>query len=174
MMPRSLLMIHTGDGKGKTTAALGLALRSMGHGRKVCMIQFIKSDKRTGELAAGERFSDLLECHVMGAGFTWKSGDKTLHRQAAEAAWRLAREKINSAAYDLVILDEMTYPLTYGMISEKEVIEICRERPPRTDVVITGRNAPDALLAAADMVTEMKAVRHHFAAGIRARKGIEF
>ena len=173
-MQKSLMMIHTGDGKGKTTAALGLAFRSLGHGRKVCMIQFIKSDRQTGELAACNRFPELMECHVMGAGFTWKSPDKTPHLLAAEAAWRLARQKISSATYDLVILDEMTYPLAYGMIPEEEVIDFLMKRPPNTHVLITGRNASATLVAAADMVTEMVSVKHHFGAGIKAEQGIEF
>lgn len=173
-MATGLLMIHTGDGKGKTTAALGMGLRALGHGRRVCVVQFIKGSWTYGELGAAERFGDRLEFHVMGRGFTWKSDDLEKDAALAREAWTLAAEKIASAAYDMVILDELTYLITYGMLPEADVLSVLAQRPDRTHVVVTGRNASPGLLEAADMITEMAAVRHHYRAGVKAQAGVEF
>ncbi len=173
-MSKGLLMVHTGNGKGKTTAALGLAFRALGQGLQVCVIQFIKGSGKYGEMTAAERFSDLLEFHVMGRGFTWKSDDPEKDRAAAREAWDTAREKIGSGDYRLVILDEMTYPLAYKMLPEDEVLDFLKHRPDGVHVVITGRNASAGLVETADMVTEMTDIKHHFRSGIKAQRGIEF
>jgi cob(I)alamin adenosyltransferase len=173
-MTTGLLMIHTGDGKGKTTAALGMAMRAMGHGQRVCVVQFIKGSWTYGELSARDRFGDLLEFHVMGRGFTWKSDNMEKDAALAREAWTLATEKIASGDYAMVVLDELTYLIAYDMLAESEVLRALADRPAGVHVVITGRDASPGLLAAADMVTEMKAVRHHYRAGVKAQRGVEF
>jgi cob(I)alamin adenosyltransferase len=173
-MKKGLLMVHTGEGKGKTTAALGLAFRAIGHGHRVCIIQFIKGAWETGELFTAQLLADLIEFHVMGKGFTKKSDDIKEDAAMAQKGWSMAKEKILSKNFRMVILDEMTYPLDYKMIPEAEVIEFLKNRPEGVHVVITGRKATAALKAAADMVTEMKAVKHHYKDGITSQKGIEF
>lgn len=173
-MKKALLMIHTGNGKGKTTAALGLAFRAVGHGFKVSVIQFIKGSRRSGEIETAARLSDLIDFNVTGRGFTWTSDDSEQDAALARRAWELAKEKIQSGQYRLVILDEMTYLFKYGMIDEDEVIEFLAHRPETVHIVITGRAASEKLCAAADLVTEMTAVKHPYAAGISAQKGIEF
>jgi cob(I)alamin adenosyltransferase len=173
-MKKNLLMIHTGKGKGKTTAALGLAFRALGHGFNVAVIQFIKGRWRCGELETAARFSDRIDFNVMGRGFTWKSDDLEKDAALAREAWETAKVKIASGRYRLVILDEMTYLFKYGMLDEAEVVSFLAQRPDTVHVLITGRDAPEKLVAAADMVTEMKAVKHHYSAGISAQKGIEY
>jgi len=167
-------MVYTGHGKGKTTAALGQVFRALGHGFKVCIIQFIKGSWKYGELISSERFQDLLEVHALGKGFTWKSKDLNRDTEAAKKAWIFAMEKINSGEFQLVVLDELTYPMNYGMIDAAEVVEFLKNRPKSLHVVVTGRDAPEALIEAADLVTEMTEVRHHYVAGVHAQKGIEF
>ncbi len=173
-MKKNLLMIHTGDGKGKTTAALGLAFRAVGHGHRVCLIQFIKGSWKYGESETASRLNDLMEFHIMGRGFTWQSDNLSEDIALAKKAWELAKEKILSRNYQLVILDEMTYLITYNMLTEDEVLAFLKKRPEDVHVLITGRNASAGLMEMADMVTEMKAVKHHYKAGIKAQKGIEF
>jgi len=173
-MRNGLLMVFTGDGKGKTTAALGMALRSAGHGLKVCFIQFIKGNAASGECMAVERFSGIIDFHVMGRGFTWKSEDIEKDRAAAREAWRFAQEIMVSGRYHLVVLDEFTYLLQYGMIDAGSAIEALKRRPADLHVAVTGRGAPDELIAAADLVTEMQGIRHPFKSGIKAQKGIEY
>lgn len=173
-MKKALLIVHTGDGKGKTTAALGLAFRAVGHGFRVAVIQFIKSGRHTGEMVTAARLSDLIDFTVAGRGFTWRSDDPEKDTALAREAWASARAKIASGEYRLVILDEMTYLFKYGMIDEDEVIRFLAGRPGTVHVVITGRGASEKLCAAADLVTEMRAVKHPYAAGIPAQKGIEF
>ena len=173
-MKKGLLMVFTGDGKGKTTSALGLALRSAGHGLKVCFVQFIKGSWRYGEMVAVERFAEEIDFHVTGRGFTWKSDDIEKDKEAAREAWALAREAMASGRYHLVVLDEFTYLLKYGMLETAPVIETLANRPDDLHVAITGRAAPPELLEAADLVTEMRAVKHPYDAGIQAQKGIEF
>jgi len=167
-------MVHTGHGKGKTTAALGLAFRALGHRLPVCIIQFIKGTWKYGELTAAERFGDLLEFHVAGKGFIWKSKDPASDRQAAREGWELARSRIAAGKHHLIILDEFTYALKYGMVDEEEVLAVLRHKPEALHVLITGRDAPPALIELADLVTEMRAVKHPLKAGIKAQKGIEF
>jgi cob(I)alamin adenosyltransferase len=171
---KGLLMVNTGDGKGKTTAALGLAIRTAGHGLKVCFIQFIKGSWKYGELAAVERFGELIDFHVMGKGFTWKSKDLEKDKAVARQGWELAREAMASQLYHLVVLDEFTYLLAYQMIGLQTVLDGLNERPNDLHVLVTGRDAPQALLDLADMVTQMQVVKHPLKSGIKAQKGIEF
>ncbi|HHO46986.1 MAG TPA: cob(I)yrinic acid a,c-diamide adenosyltransferase [Desulfobacteraceae bacterium] len=171
---KSLLLVFTGNGKGKTTSALGLAFRAIGHGLPVCMVQFIKGNWRYGELEAAKQFAHLLDVHVMGRGFTWQSDDLRKDIEAARAAWHFAVKIIEEGRYHLLILDELTYLVTYGMIDEQTVLRGLAARPDTMHVVVTGRGATSGLIEAADLVTEMRDVKHHYAAGIMARKGIEF
>ncbi len=173
-MAKGLLMVFTGDGKGKTTAALGMALRAVGHGIKVCVIQFIKGPGHCGERAAAKRFSGLMEFHVTGRGFTWASDDIQKDRSAAREGWDQACAVIADGRYGMVILDELTYLIQYGFLTEAAVLAALGQRPGGQHVVITGRNASEGLLAAADLVTEMRAVKHPYAAGIKAQRGVEF
>lgn len=173
-MKKSLLMINTGKGKGKTTAALGLAFRAVGHGFRVSVIQFIKGSWHYGEIETAGRLADWIDFNVMGRGFTWKSDDLEKDAAMARAAWEMAMTKIQSGEYRLVILDEMTYLFKYGMLDVDEVIAFLERRPDTVHIVITGRDAPEKLVAAADMVTEMHAVKHPHAAGVSAQRGIEF
>jgi len=174
-MPRQgLLIVNTGNGKGKTTAALGLAFRALGHGMRVCMIQFIKGKWDYGELKAGRRFEGLFEMHVMGGGFTWDSENLEEDTRLAHEAWQFARQTISGARHDLVILDELTYLVEYKMIDEAEVVEVLKARPRAMHVVITGRNASQGLIEAADLVTEMQSVKHPFEEGVKAQRGIEY
>lgn len=174
MPAKGLIVVHTGHGKGKTTAALGLAFRALGHGLPVCIIQFIKGTWKYGELYSAKRFADLLEFHVVGEGFTWKSKDEERDRRAAREGWRLARARIEGGGHHLVILDEFTYALNYGMVDVDEAIDALQHKPERLHVLVTGRNAPAALVEIADLVTEMREVKHPFKSGIKAQKGIEF
>lgn len=174
MTEQGLIIINTGNGKGKTTAALGQALRTAGHGFKVCIIQFIKGAWETGEAKALKAFPDLIEFHVKGSGFTWEEKNLEKVKQAAQEGWKLAQNKIMSNNYDLVILDELTYLIKYQIIKETEVLRLLKKRPGHLHIVITGRNASPGLIKAADLVTEMKEIKHPFSSGIKARKGIEF
>ncbi|MFO7696266.1 MAG: cob(I)yrinic acid a,c-diamide adenosyltransferase [Anaerolineae bacterium] len=169
-----LVILYTGNGKGKTTGALGLVLRAWGHGLRPCVIQFIKDERgRWGETIAAERLD--IPWHAMGAGFTFLSQDLEHDRACALAGWALAKEVIADGNYDLVVLDEFTYPVTYGWLPAGEVIDWLHEhRPVNLDLVITGREADPALVAYADLVTEMREVKHPYNRGVRARRGIEF
>lgn len=169
-----LVIILTGDGKGKTTSALGQAFRAIGHGFPVCMIQFIKGSWKYGELETARQFGDLMDMHVMGRGFTWKSEDLEKDVAAAREAWDFAKKVISEGRHRLVILDELTYLISYDMIDEQDVIDTLRARPDNMHVVVTGRGASEPLIAAADLVTEMVAVKHPYEQGIKAQKGIEF
>ncbi len=171
---QGLIAVFTGNGKGKTTSALGLAFRALGHGQKVCVIQFIKGSWKYGEINAAERFSDLLDFHVMGRGFTWKSDDLDKDREAARKAWKFAADVIREDNYSLVILDELTYLPHYKMIEETEILSVLKNKPGHQHVVITGRYASDRLIELADLVTEMKEIKHPFQRGIKAQKGFEF
>ncbi len=173
MQDKGLTIIFTGDGKGKTTAALGQVLRASGHGQKTCIIQFIKGKWPTGEAKAMEKFTGLGEFHTMGSGFTWNcSEDET--KSAAAEAWLLAKEKIMSGIYDLIVLDELTYLITYKLLAEKDVIELINDRPEKLNLIITGRNASPNLIKTADLVTEMRLLKHPYENGIKARAGIEY
>ncbi|MBV5316541.1 MAG: cob(I)yrinic acid a,c-diamide adenosyltransferase [Desulfobulbaceae bacterium] len=173
-MTNGLLIVFTGNGKGKTTAALGMAMRAAGHGLKVCCIQFIKGSWQYGELDAIKRFEGLIDLHVMGKGFTWKSENLEEDARLAREGWDLACTAIASGIYHTVVLDEFTYLLHYQMLEIDPCLQILTNRNPNQHVVITGRYAPEQLLAVADLVTEMRAVKHPLQAGIKAQKGIEF
>ncbi len=173
-MKKGLLIVFTGNGKGKTTAALGLVFRALGHGLRVSVIQFIKGTWKCGEMTASKRFEDLLEFHVLGKGFTWESENIEEDIKAAQFAWHFAKETINSGKYQIVVLDELTYLIKYKMISEDEIIKILTNRPQGTHIVVTGRDAPKSLIDAADLVTEMVSLKHPYDEGIKAQKGIEY
>jgi cob(I)alamin adenosyltransferase len=170
---RGLVVVYTGHGKGKTTAALGMAFRALGRGMLVTVVQFIKGKWKTGERLFAERLPEL-RFHVMGLGFTWDSDDLSRDKAAAEAAWALAKSEILSGERDLVILDELTYAFHYGFVPLEEVLATLRDRPPHVHVVVTGRSAPELLVAAADLVTEMSVVKHPFTQGVKAQKGVDF
>ncbi len=171
---QGLVILYTGNGKGKTSAALGLALRALGHGHKVLIVQFIKGPWQSGEEKTLGQLSPAVEIMKTGRGFTWQSEDLELDRSAAQEGWKIAWQKVMEGGNDLVILDELTYLITYGMVDEAEVIRLIRERPRKTTLVITGRQASPALFSAADLVTEMKEVKHPYSQGMAARQGIEF
>jgi cob(I)alamin adenosyltransferase len=170
---RGLVVVYTGHGKGKTTAALGIVFRALGRGMRVGVVQFIKGKWKTGERTFAEGLPGL-EFHVMGLGFTWESDDLSRDRAAAAAAWKTARAFIESGERDIVVLDEITYAFHYGFIEIDEVLAVLAARPPHVHVVLTGRNAPDSLVAVADLVTEMRSVKHPFEQGIPAQIGIDF
>ncbi len=167
------IIINTGDGKGKTTAALGLAFRALGHGRRVCVIQFIKGQGEYGERLFAESLAGL-DWFICGKGFVFKKERIEEDRIVARAGFELAREKIASDAYDLIILDELTYLPQFGFLDVADIVEVLTHKPPRLTIVITGRNAPTELVAVADTVTDMQSVKHAFASGVKAQKGIEF
>lgn len=171
---KGLVLVFTGNGKGKTTAALGLAFRALGHGFPVCVIQFIKGSWEYGEKTAAAKFEGLLDFHVMGRGFTWQSDDLEKDAALAVQAWEFAADTIRSAGHKVVILDELTYLVSYNMVKEEDILDVIASRPPSVDIVITGRNASEKLMECADLVTEMKEVKHPFKKGVRARKGIEY
>jgi cob(I)alamin adenosyltransferase len=171
---KGLVIVYTGDGKGKTTAALGIMTRAWGHGMRVCVIQFIKSKQaRYGEHRAAEKMG--IEFISSGDGCTWLSKDLDESAALARHGWQMAQERIASGEYDIIILDEMTYPLNYGWLDLDEVLEWLRAKPPMLHLVITGRDAPQALIDCADLVTEMRLVKHPYdEQGIKAQPGIEF
>jgi cob(I)alamin adenosyltransferase len=168
------LLVHTGEGKGKTTAALGLALRAVGQGMRVILVQFLKGDWPTGELEAAARLSPDLQIVPMGKGFTWQHESLDEDRKAAADAWEFCRQALNSGQYDLVIMDEINLAIHYGFLDAEAVIEALRTRPPGVHVLLTGRDAHPDLIALADTVTEMRAVKHIFDSGARATRGIEY
>lgn len=170
---RGLLVVYTGHGKGKTTAALGACWRALGHGMRVAVVQFIKGKWKTGERQFAATLKDL-EFLVMGEGFTWESEDISRDRAAAERAWGAAKGFIASGERDLVVLDEITYALSYGFVSTDDVVAALAARPQKVHVVVTGRNAPQALVDAADVVSEMRVVKHVYERGIKAQIGIDF
>jgi len=168
---RGVVILITGDGKGKTTSALGQTFRALGYGWKVCFLQFIKGDWPTGEKKLAEKFADQLFFRSLGKGFTWE-GELAEHVKAGREAFRFAREKVNSDEYDLVVLDELTYLVRYEMISEQDVIELIRNRPGRLNLMITGRNATRAVMDECDIVSEVRPIK--FPQDTPARKGIEY
>jgi len=172
---KGLLIVHTGKGKGKSTAAFGMAFRSLGHGLPVAVVQFVKGAMDTGERMALERFGDLVSINRLGEGFTWETQDRQRDIAAASHAWETAKELIKSGEYHLVVLDELNIVLRYDYLPLADVLEfLADEKPADVHVVITGRNAPDALIEMADLVTEMELVKHPFRSGVKAQKGIEF
>jgi cob(I)alamin adenosyltransferase len=171
---KGLLIVHTGTGKGKSTAAFGLALRMLGRGKRVGVVQFIKGAWHSAERDALARFGEQLAWHTMGEGFTWETQDLERDVAAAERAWAKARELMADPAFALVILDELNIALRYDYLDLAAVVTALRGRRHDLHVVVTGRNAKPELVAAADLVTEMTLVKHHFAAGVKAQPGIEY
>jgi cob(I)alamin adenosyltransferase len=171
---KGLLIVHTGTGKGKSTAAFGLALRMLGRGRRVGVVQFIKGAWHTAERDALQKFGDQVCWHTMGEGFTWETQDRTRDVAATERAWAKARELMDDPNFALVILDELNIALRYDYLDLAAVVATLSARRPDLHVVVTGRNAKPELIASADLVTEMTLVKHHFAAGVKAQPGIEF
>lgn len=169
-----LIVLHVGDGKGKTTAALGLALRAVGHGMNVCMVQFIKGKWQCGEHYAEKLLQGRFEIHAVGEGFTWDTQNRERDMERVRAGWALAMEKVASGRYRMLILDELIYVLSYDYLPLQEVLAFLRNKPDDLHVVLTGRNPSPELVDAADLVTEMVKVKHPYEAGIRAQKGIEF
>ena len=173
---RGLLMVHTGNGKGKTTCALGLMMRAAGRGLKCCMVQFMKSrNDRYGEHESAEKLD--IEVHTMGDGFTWDTKNPEQDIKTARETWALCVEKLRSLEYDMLVFDELVYVLSYGWLSVVEVLEelkAARSSQPALHIVVTGRDAPPELIEAADLVTEMREIKDPFSAGVRAQQGIEF
>ena len=171
--PRSLVLVNTGEGKGKSTAAFGVVMRAVARDWRVCVIQFIKSDKwKVGEEKIGRQLG--VEWLKGGDGFTWESPNLDQSEGRAAAAWQLAAAAIAGGDYQLVVLDEITYPMNWGWIDSQAVIDAIRGRPAQVNIVATGRDAPTALIEIADTVTEMVKVRHAYDRGIKARRGIDF
>ncbi|MBV8751878.1 MAG: cob(I)yrinic acid a,c-diamide adenosyltransferase [Hyphomicrobiales bacterium] len=171
---KGLLIVHTGPGKGKSTAAFGLALRMLGRGHRVGVVQFIKGAWHTAERDAFAAFADRVSWHTMGEGFTWETQDRARDVAAAERAWSKAVELMNDNSFGLVILDELNIALRYDYLALDVVLAALAGRRAGLHVIVTGRNAKPALIEAADLVTEMSLVKHHFAAGVKAQAGIEF
>ena len=171
---KGLLIVHTGKGKGKSTAAFGLAARAIGNGMKVGIVQFVKGKWATGERAVLERFPDLVTVRVMGEGFTWDTQDRQRDIAAAKQAWQAALEFLADPSYRLLVLDELNIVLRYDYLALDEVLAGLAGRDPNQHVVVTGRNAKSALIEMADLVTEMTEVKHPFRAGVKAQLGIEF
>ncbi|TGE01932.1 cob(I)yrinic acid a,c-diamide adenosyltransferase [Methylobacterium nonmethylotrophicum] len=171
---KGLLIVHTGPGKGKSTAAFGLMLRALGRGWRVGVVQYIKGAWETGERFALDRFGDQVEWHTMGEGFTWETQDRDRDVAAARAAWAKTEALMADPSIRLLILDELNIALRYDYLPLSEVVGVLSRRRPDLHVVVTGRNAKPDLIAAADLVTEMGQVKHHFAAGVKAQEGIEF
>ena len=169
-----LLMVHTGTGKGKSTAAFGLALRMLGHGRRVAVVQFIKGAWSTGERAALESFGPLVTWHTLGEGFTWNTQDRARDIATCRRAWEVSLDLMRQPDLALLVLDELNIALRYDYLPLDEVLAALSGRPAALHVVVTGRNAKQALIEAADLVTEMTLVKHHAKAGVAAQEGVEF
>ncbi|HXP75361.1 MAG TPA: cob(I)yrinic acid a,c-diamide adenosyltransferase [Stellaceae bacterium] len=171
---RGLIILHTGTGKGKSTAAFGLVLRCLGHGMRVGIVQFVKGAWATGERTVLARFPDLVTMRAMGEGFTWETQDRARDIAAAREAWELAKAMIADPGYRLVLLDELNIVLRYDYLPVEEVVAALKSKPRDLHVIVTGRNAKSELIEIADLVTEMKLVKHPFRAGVKAQAGIEF
>ncbi|WP_241548276.1 cob(I)yrinic acid a,c-diamide adenosyltransferase [Leptospira yasudae] len=170
---RGLVVVHTGNGKGKTTAALGIVFRALGRGMKCGVIQFLKGKWETGERKFARTIPEL-DFHVMGLGFTWDSDDLDKDKAAAEEAWSVSAGMIQEGNHNIIILDEITYAFHYGWLPVEKVLEVLKERPRHVHVVVTGRNCPEVLLEYADLVSVMEAKKHPYQSGIPAQKGIDF
>ena len=176
---KGLLIVHTGKGKGKSTAAFGLVMRALGHGMRIGIIQFVKGKWETGERDILDKFPDLVTIRTMGEGFTWETQDRGRDIAAAETAWEAAKEMIDASRgpdskYDLILLDELNIVLRYDYIPLDNVVAFLTAKPEDLHVIVTGRNAKEPLIEVADLVTEMTMVKHPFRAGVKAQKGIEF
>lgn len=173
-MTKGLLAVFTGNGKGKTTSALGLAFRALGYDHKICVIQFIKGNWISGEQIFAKTLAPNLEFHVMGKGFTWQSDNLAEDTALAQKAWQFAIQTIQQNKHNMVILDELTYLVRYNMITEEEVLEALALRPAGMHVIVTGRHASERLIGLADLVTEMVELKHPYTSGIAAQKGFDF
>ena len=176
---KGLLIVHTGKGKGKSTAAFGLVVRAIGNGMKVGVVQYVKGKWQTGERGVLERFPEQVEIRTMGEGFTWETQDRARDIRAAKNAWEVSKRMIEASRgdvpkYDMVLLDELNIVLRYGYLDLHEVVEFLSNKPEMLHVIVTGRNAKPELVEAADLVTEMTMVKHPFRAGVKAQRGIEF
>ena len=171
---KGLLMVHTGKGKGKSTAAFGLVIRAMGNGMRVGVVQFVKGKWQTGERDILEHFPERVTIRTMGEGFTWDTQDRQRDIAAAKAAWQVSCEMMGDESYDLILLDELNIVLRYNYLPLAEIVQALEARRDGLHIVVTGRNAKDELIEAADLVTEMLEVKHHFKAGVKAQTGIEF
>ena len=172
---KGLIIVHTGKGKGKSTAAFGIVFRALGHGMPVAIVQFVKGKWQTGERVALEKFGDLVSINTMGEGFTWETQDRQRDLAAARAAWERAKAIIKAGKHKVVLLDEINIVLRYEYLPIDEVVTFLRnEKPADVHVIVTGRNANDALIEIADLVTEMEVIKHPFRSGVKAQKGIEF
>ncbi len=169
---RGIIIVHTGNGKGKSSSAFGMVARALGHGMRVAVIQFIKGSESTGEENFFRRFPEV-DYHVMGEGFTWETQDKQRDIEKAKAGWNKAREYLNNPEFDLVILDELNIVLKLNYLNSDEVLDQLLKRPKMQHAVITGRGAPQQLIDIADTVTEMREVKHAYKAGVQAQKGVE-
>ncbi len=178
-MEKGLLIVHTGKGKGKSTAAFGLAVRAMGNGMKVGVIQYVKGKWETGERVILEKFPDLIEIHAMGEGFSWDTQDRARDIAAAESAWAKTKQMIEDSRgpdpkFHMIVLDELNIVLRYDNLPLADIIETLRNKPEDLHIVVTGRNAKEELIEIADLVTEMTQIKHPFRSGVKAQKGIEF
>ena len=171
---RGLLIVHTGKGKGKSTAAFGMVFRAIGHGFPVGVVQFVKGAWGTGERDVLENFSDLVTIKAMGEGFTWDTQDRQRDLAAARAAWEMAKAMIADPSYKMVLLDELNIVLRYDYLPLDDVLEVLRNKPRDLHVIVTGRNAKDELIEIADLVTEMTEIKHPFRSGVKAQAGVEF
>jgi cob(I)alamin adenosyltransferase len=171
---KGLVIVHTGKGKGKSTAGFGIVFRALGHGMNVAVVQFVKGAWDTGERHVLERFPDLVTIEAMGEGFTWETQNRERDIAAARAAWEKAKELILDDEHDIVLCDELNIVLRYDYLPVDEVIEVLKAKPPMKHVIVTGRNAKEQLIEFADLVTEMEMIKHPFRSGIKAQKGIEF
>lgn len=171
---KGLVIVHTGKGKGKSTAAMGLAVRAIGNGMKVGIVQFVKGVWETGERVVLDKFPDLCVIKAMGEGFSWETQDRERDVAAARHAWEMAKEMINDPSYNMVILDELNIVLRYENLPLDEVVEVLKNKPEMLHVAVTGRNVKDELIDVADLVTEMTQIKHPFRSGVKAQVGIEF
>jgi cob(I)alamin adenosyltransferase len=177
MPEKGFIIVYTGKGKGKTTAALGIALRAVGHGYKVCMIQFIKGEWYYGELTSSKRLEPEFELIAAGRGFVGIIDDDHPiedHQKAAKNAVEVAKQKIASGNYDIMILDEINYAAKLNLLSQQDILDVIAAKPEKTSLVLTGNYVPEAIMDAADLVTEMKEIKHPYQKGIKAKKGIDF
>ncbi len=171
---KGLLVVHTGKGKGKSTAAFGMVMRAVGHGMRVGIVQFIKGRLETGEKVVLDRFGDQVTVRRMGEGFTWETQDRERDVAAAQAAWQIAKEMIASRDYKMVLLDELNIVLRYDYLDLADVVATLKAKPDDVHVIVTGRNAKDELIEIADLVTEMTMIKHPFRSGVKPQAGIEF
>lgn len=172
-----LVIVYTGKGKGKTTAALGMALRAVGHNHKICMIQFIKGSWHYGEMSSSKRLEPEFELTAVGKGFVGILDDKTpkdVHQKIAQEAIQISKEKILSEKYDIIILDEINYAVNLGLIEIHQVLDLIKNKPQKLSLVLTGNHVRQEIIDVADLVTEMKEIKHPFQRGIRAKKGVDF